>query len=115
MDILIFVAYSPVPLLAAASACECFEGVSFHCTRADCHSLFTAWISLDISGQSILEDAADVYYSTVPVMIGTPPQRVDMTINTYSSHVAAFAHDCLLCGGSTFFDQSLSSSFGVRN
>jgi hypothetical protein len=77
-------------------------------------SLFAAWISLDISGQSILTDESDVYYCTAPIMIGTPPQQVDMTINTYSTLLAAFAYDCALCAGSTFFDHSQSSSFGVH-
>jgi hypothetical protein len=48
-------------------------------------------------------------------MVGTPPQEVDMTINTYSSLLAAFAYDCSLCAGSTFFDPSQSSTFGVRS
>jgi hypothetical protein len=73
-----------------------------------------AWISLPIFGQSILTDESEVYYSTAPVMIGTPPQQVDMTINTYSTLLAAFAYDCTFCAGSTFFDPSQSSSFGVR-
>ena len=73
-----------------------------------------AWISLPISGQANLTDATETYYSTVPVMLGTPPQEVDMTINTYSTLLAAFAEDCTFCAGSTFFDHSLSSSFAVR-
>jgi hypothetical protein len=48
-------------------------------------------------------------------MFGTPPQEVDMTVNTYSSLLAAFAYDCTLCAGSTFLDPTQSSTFGVRS
>jgi hypothetical protein len=67
-----------------------------------------------MNGQSILTDETQIYYSTAPVTVGTPPQQVDMTINTYSTLVAAFSNECNLCAGSTFFDRSLSSTFGVR-
>jgi len=94
MVLLTFVVCITGPVLAAASG---------------------SWISLNVSGQSILTDETEPYYSTVPVMVGTPPQEVDMTINTYSSLLAAFAYDCSLCAGSTFFDPSQSSTFGSSN
>ena len=112
MALLTFVVFIASPLLAAASGCKHIQRV------VDCCILIihicAAWISLDISGQSILTDESDVYFSTVPVTIGTPQQEVDMTLNTYSTLLAAFAYDCNLCAGSTFFDHSQSSTFAVH-
>jgi len=68
-----------------------------------------------MSGPQNLTDLTDLDFSTVPVMFGTPPQEVDMTVNTYSSLLAAFAYDCTLCAGSTFLDPTQSSTFGVRS
>jgi hypothetical protein len=110
MALLTFVVCIASPLLAAASGCKHTQRV------VDCILTIyvcAAWISLDISGQSILTDNTEVYYSTVPVTIGTPQQEVDMTLNMYSTLLAAFAYDCNLCAGSTFFDQSQSSTFAV--
>jgi Eukaryotic aspartyl protease len=76
--------------------------------------LLAAWISVPISGQTNLTDATETYFNYAPIMIGTPPQVVDMTINTYSTLLAAFAEDCTLCAGSTFFDRSQSSTFEVH-
>jgi hypothetical protein len=74
-----------------------------------------AWISLNMTAPLVLPNSNEHFYSNVPVMIGSPPQEVDMTVNTYSILVAAFAYDCNLCAGNTFFDHSQSSSFRVSS
>ena len=72
-----------------------------------------AWISLNMTAPTAMTDTIDYFYSQAPVMIGNPPQEVDLTVNTYSTLLASMAYDCNLCAGSTFFDGSLSSTFGV--
>lgn len=62
---------------------------------------------------TVLPDSSGYFYGNVPVTIGSPEQEVDMTVSTYSTLIAAFAYDCNLCTGSTFFDDSQSSTFGV--
>lgn len=60
-----------------------------------------------------MTDADQYLYSQAPVMLGTPPQEVDMTVNLYSTLLASMAYDCNLCAGGTFFDGSLSSTLAV--
>ncbi|KAF9236443.1 acid protease [Melanogaster broomeanus] len=49
--------------------------------------------------------------ATVPTLIGTPPQQINLTVDISSGLLAAYAYDCVLCSGPTSFDSSLSSTF----
>ncbi|KAF9236445.1 aspartic peptidase domain-containing protein [Melanogaster broomeanus] len=53
--------------------------------------------------------------ATVPTLMGTPPQQVDLTVDISSGILAAYAYDCVLCAGPTSFDSSLSSTFKSSN
>ncbi|KAF8834836.1 acid protease [Paxillus ammoniavirescens] len=53
--------------------------------------------------------------ATVPTLIGTPPQEVNLTVGVYSGLLAAYGYDCVLCAGPTLFDSSLSSTFNSSN
>jgi hypothetical protein len=52
--------------------------------------------------------------ATVPTLIGTPPQEINLTVGVYTGLLAAYGYDCVLCAGPTLFDSSLSSTFNVR-
>ena len=63
---------------------------------------------------SYLTDNIDVYISsTVPALVGTPPQQMNLTVDVSSGLLATYASDCILCAGTTMFDPSLSSTFKV--
>lgn len=53
-------------------------------------------------------------FSQVPVLFGTPPQEVDLTINLSGDLLAAWSIDCVYCAGSQSFDEDLSSTFNVK-
>lgn len=76
---------------------------------------WAAWISLNMTAPSVMTDTTSYFFSNVPVMFGTPPQEVEMTVNLYSSLLAAFSYDCNLCAGGSPFDYSRSSTFGVSD
>ncbi|KAG6375191.1 aspartic peptidase domain-containing protein [Boletus reticuloceps] len=53
--------------------------------------------------------------STVPVLVGTPPQQMNLTVDVSAGLIAAYGSDCILCAGTTMFDPSLSSTFKTNN
>ncbi|KIJ06183.1 hypothetical protein PAXINDRAFT_182744 [Paxillus involutus ATCC 200175] len=53
--------------------------------------------------------------ATVPTLIGTPPQEIDLTVAVYTGLLAAYGYDCVLCAGPTLFDSSLSETFSSSN
>ena len=60
-----------------------------------------------------LTDLEQYFYAQVAVNFGTPPQTIPLTVDLSSDLLAVFSEDCDLCGGSTFFDQTESSTFQV--
>ncbi|KAH7884960.1 aspartic peptidase domain-containing protein [Phlebopus sp. FC_14] len=54
-------------------------------------------------------------YATVPTLIGTPPQQVNITIDISADLLAAYALDCVLCSGTQFFNPAISSTFQSLN
>lgn len=59
-----------------------------------------------------LEDAG-YFYTSTPVLFGTPPQTVDIVLNLASTLLSAWSYECVFCPGSMFFDSSRSSTFEV--
>ena len=55
----------------------------------------------------------DYVYTEVPVLVGSPPQTVSMTVNIAGDFLAAWSTDCVFCPGYTPFDPQLSSTFSV--
>lgn len=88
-----------------------------HRRQADHLLGFVAWIIMNMTAPVALSSDKDSC-GKVPVMVGSPPQEVDMVVTTHSSVVliAAFAYDCNLnlCPGDTLFDQTRSASFEFR-
>ncbi|KAF9236447.1 aspartic peptidase domain-containing protein [Melanogaster broomeanus] len=57
----------------------------------------------------------DFVSATVPTLMGTPPQQINLTVDISSGLLAAYAYDCVLCAGPASFDSSLSSTFKSSN
>ncbi|KAF9236440.1 aspartic peptidase domain-containing protein [Melanogaster broomeanus] len=57
----------------------------------------------------------DFISATVPTLMGTPPQQVNLTVDISGATLAAYAYDCVLCAGPASFDSSLSSTFKSSN
>ncbi|TFK67418.1 acid protease [Pluteus cervinus] len=72
------------------------------------------WVSLNVTVAQNMTDA-DYLWSQVRVLIGTPPQPVDVTLNMGGALFAAWSSDCLYCPGSTPFDMSASSTLEPNN
>jgi hypothetical protein len=72
----------------------------------------SGWTTIDITVTKAISDA-DYFYSQFPVYLGTPPQRVDLTIGTASTLLAAWSSDCVFCPGGQLFDPSASSTLQV--
>lgn len=53
-------------------------------------------------------------FSQVPVLFGTPPQEMDLTIDLSGDLLAAWSIDCAYCPGTQYFQKILSSTFNVR-
>ncbi|KAF9233533.1 aspartic peptidase domain-containing protein [Melanogaster broomeanus] len=62
----------------------------------------------------ILTDV-DFVSATVPTLMGTPPQQINLTVGISSGLLVAYAYDCVLCTGPTWFDSFLSSTFKSSN
>ena len=75
---------------------------------------FLAWASFDMTVPKALTDLEQYFYAQVAVNFGTPSQTIPLTVDLSSDLLAVFSEDCDLCGGSTFFDQTESSTFQVR-
>ena len=75
---------------------------------------FLAWASFDMTVPKALTDLEQYFYAQVAVNFGTPSQTIPLTVDLSSDLLAVFSEDCDLCGGSTFFDQTQSSTFQVR-
>ena len=75
---------------------------------------FLAWASFDMTVPKALTDLEQYFYAQVAVNFGAPPQTIPLTVDLSSDLLAVFSEDCDLCGGSTFFDQTESSTFQVR-
>ncbi|KAH0839481.1 aspartic peptidase domain-containing protein [Lanmaoa asiatica] len=69
-----------------------------------------AWATLPMNVAPYLSEGAYIP-STVPALVGTPPQQVNLTVGVASGLLATYASDCILCAGTTMFDPSLSSTF----
>ncbi|KAF8554665.1 acid protease [Imleria badia] len=72
------------------------------------------WATLQLNVVPYLSENSYVP-STVPVLVGTPPQQMNLTVDLSSGTLATYSSDCILCAGSTMFDQSLSSTFKTNN
>ncbi|TFK67964.1 acid protease [Pluteus cervinus] len=57
----------------------------------------------------------DYLDSQVRVLIGTPPQPIDLTLNLGGALFAVWSSDCLYCPGTTPFDMSSSSTLDPNN
>ncbi|KIJ59437.1 hypothetical protein HYDPIDRAFT_184012 [Hydnomerulius pinastri MD-312] len=69
-----------------------------------------SWATLPMNVQPYLSE--DIFnYATVPILFGTPPQQVNLTVDLSADLLAAYAYDCVLCAGTTFFDPELSSTY----
>ncbi|KAF9233537.1 aspartic peptidase domain-containing protein [Melanogaster broomeanus] len=73
-----------------------------------------SWVSLPINVPPFLTET-EFISATVPTLIGTPPQQINLTVDISSGLLAAYAYDCVLCSGLTSFDSSLSSTFKSSN
>lgn len=71
-----------------------------------------AWATLPMNVMPYLTEAAYVP-STAPVLVGTPPQQINLTVDVSTDALAIYGTDCILCAGTTLFDPSLSSTFKV--
>jgi hypothetical protein len=74
----------------------------------------SAWASFDMTVPKALTNLEQYFYAQVAANFGTPAQIIPLTVDLSSGLLAAFSEDCDLCGGSTFFDQTASSTFQVR-
>ncbi|TFK67422.1 acid protease [Pluteus cervinus] len=72
------------------------------------------WVSLNVTVAQNMTDM-DYSWSQVRVLIGTPPQPVDLTVNMGGALLAAWSSGCLYCPGSTPFDMSSSSTLEPNN
>lgn len=70
-----------------------------------------AWATLPMNVAPYLMD--DYIPSTVPALVGTPPQQMNLTVDVSSGLLLTYGSDCILCAGTTMFDPSLSSTFKV--
>lgn len=75
--------------------------------------IHAAWATLPMNVPPYLSEDAYIP-STVPVLVGTPPQQINLTVDMSSGFLATYGSDCILCAGTTMFDPSLSSTFRVR-
>ncbi|TFK61383.1 acid protease [Pluteus cervinus] len=78
------------------------------------HRFLLGWVSLNITVAQNMTDT-DYLWSQVRVLIGTPPQPVDLTLNMGGYLFATWSSDCLYCPGSTPFDMSSSSTLEPNN
>ncbi|KAH7930355.1 acid protease [Leucogyrophana mollusca] len=75
-----------------------------------------SWASLPMNVAPSLSDDFDAFnYVTVPMFFGTPPQEVNVTVDVAAGLLAAYALDCVLCSGNSFFDQTLSTTYESLN
>ncbi|KAH0825776.1 aspartic peptidase domain-containing protein [Lanmaoa asiatica] len=51
----------------------------------------------------------------VPILYGTPPQLIDTTLDLNTAKLAVYSSGCVLCGGNTSFDPTLSTTFQALN
>ncbi|KAG9309849.1 aspartic peptidase domain-containing protein [Chiua virens] len=72
------------------------------------------WASLPMTVAPYLTENSYIP-STVPVLVGTPPQQVNLTVDVSSAILATFGSDCILCAGSTMFNPDLSSTFKTND
>ncbi|KAN0097966.1 Aspartic peptidase domain containing protein [Tylopilus felleus] len=72
------------------------------------------WATLPMNVMPYLTEAAYVL-STAPVLVGTPPQQINLTVDVSTDALAIYGTDCILCAGTTLFDPSLSSTFKTNN
>lgn len=64
---------------------------------------------------TVLKKMTDTDYinAEVPILVGSPPQTVSMTVNLASDLLAAWSKECAFCPGYTLFNPELSSTFNV--
>ncbi|KAI9568169.1 acid protease [Boletus coccyginus] len=51
----------------------------------------------------------------VPTLYGTPPQLINTTLDLNTAKMAVYSSSCVLCGGNTSFDPTLSTTFQALN
>ncbi len=73
-----------------------------------------AWISLNMTVPKQMTDW-DYVNAEVPVLVGSPPQTVSMTVGLAEDLLAAWSTDCAFCPGYTPFDPQLSSTLKVSS
>ena len=57
----------------------------------------------------------DYVNAEAPVLVGSPPQTISMTVNLAGDLLAAWSTYCPFCPGYTPFDPQLSSTFNVSS
>jgi len=57
----------------------------------------------------------DYLNAEAPVLVGSPPQSISMTVDLAGDLLAAWSTDCAFCPGYTHFDPQLSSTFNVSS
>ncbi|KAJ3481628.1 hypothetical protein NLI96_g7531 [Meripilus lineatus] len=76
-----------------------------------------SWISLNVSVPPWLHDDSEIdqmtyNYNYVDVLIGTPPQKISLSIDTQTEITAVYSQDrCLFCPGTRSFDEHVSSTY----
>jgi len=73
-----------------------------------------AWVTLNMTVPKQMTDMEYVY-AEAPVLVGSPPQTVSMTVNLAGGILAAWSTDCDFCPGYTTFDPQLSSTLNVSS
>lgn len=58
----------------------------------------TAWVSIELNVPLNLTYTGD-QYSEAPMFLGTPEQRMNLTVNLQSTDIVAYGKDCLYCIG----------------
>ncbi|CAL1703986.1 unnamed protein product [Somion occarium] len=67
------------------------------------------WISLNLSVPSTISDV-EINANYVDVLVGTPPQVVQLPIDLQTDAIDVYSSDCAFCPGWDFFDPSLSTT-----
>lgn len=77
-----------------------------------CTDNHVAWATLPMNVVPYLTE--DNYIPvTVPTLVGTPPQQMNLTVDVAFGDLLTYGSDCILCAGTTMFDPLLSSTFKV--
>ncbi|KAJ3481630.1 hypothetical protein NLI96_g7537 [Meripilus lineatus] len=77
-------------------------------------SIGKSWLSLNVSVPPWLDETSR-NYNYVDVLVGTPPQKIPLPIDTQTDITVMYSDRCLFCPGTRSFDESVSSTFNDTN